>query len=61
MEELKTSLTVILKKIFEDYLFVSIKDRLGYSLCMYANNNIEIPQNLIITLTQALYSLNPCK
>ncbi|ORX47873.1 hypothetical protein BCR36DRAFT_413400 [Piromyces finnis] len=59
MEELKTSLTVILKKIFEDYLFVYIKDRLSYSLCMYTNNNIQIPQTLIITITQALYTLNP--
>ncbi|OUM66732.1 hypothetical protein PIROE2DRAFT_5940 [Piromyces sp. E2] len=59
MEELKTSLTVILKKIFEENFFVGIKDRLSYSLCMYTNNNINIPQNLIVTITQALYSLNP--
>ncbi|ORX82786.1 hypothetical protein BCR32DRAFT_278621 [Anaeromyces robustus] len=59
MEELNTSLSVVLKEIFEDNFFVGVKDRLSYSLCMYVNNNIQIPQNLIITITQALYSLNP--
>jgi len=61
MEELKTSLNVILKYIFDDYIFSRIKDRIRYSLCMYTNNNIQISQNLIITITQALYTLNPCK
>ncbi|KAL6601818.1 Cullin repeat-like-containing domain protein [Neocallimastix sp. 'constans'] len=59
MEELKTSLNVILKYIFDDYIFSRIKDRIRYSLCMYTNNNIQISQNLIITITQALYTLNP--
>jgi len=60
MKELNTSLNVILKQIFDDFIFSKIKDYLKYSLFMYTNNNIQIAQNLIITITQALYNLNPC-